>query len=77
MLNIVFHFRFWKMLVSLCFRHVLVVIILVCLLTEPVAVVKVLLCMGLINLKALLLGFARVFSKRLLHMKMTHHLELK
>lgn len=69
--------RFWKMLVSLCFQHVLVVIILVCLVMEHVAVVKVLLCMGLINLKALLLGFARVFSKRLLDMKMTLHLELK
>ena len=65
------------MLVSLCFCHVLVVIILVCLLMEHVAVVKVLLCMGLINVKALLLGFARVFLKRLLNMKMTRHSELK
>jgi len=44
---------------------------------EHVAVVKVLLCMELINLKALLLGFARVFSKGLLDMKMTRHSELK
>ena len=65
------------MLVSLCFHLVLVVIILVCLVTELVAVVKVLLCMGLINLKALHLGFARVFSKKLLNMKTTHHSELK
>ena len=65
------------MSVNLCFQHALVVIILVCSVMEHVVVVKVLLCMGLINLKALLLGFARVFSKRLLDMKMTRHLELK
>lgn len=65
------------MLDSLYFRHVLVVIILVWLVMEHVAVVKVLLCMELINLKALRLGFARVFSKGLLDMKMTRHSELK
>ena len=61
----------------LYFHQVLMVIILVCLVTVLVAVVKVLSCMGLIDLKALLLGFARVFLRRLLDMKMTHHSELK
>lgn len=51
--------------------------ILVCLAMEHVVVVKVTSCMAQIKFKVLLLGFAKVFSRKLQIMKMTHHSELK
>ena len=65
------------MLASLYFRHVLVVIILVCLAMGHVAVEKPTLCMEQTKAKALLHGFVKISSKKLPVMMMTHPSELK
>ena len=72
-----YYLRFWKMLASFFFHPVLMAITLVCSAMEHVEVVKVSLCTALIKFKALLLGFAKVSSKKLQIIKMTLHLGQK
>ena len=65
------------MLDSLYSRHVLMVIILVCLAMEHVPVAKRTLCMEQIKAKALFHGFVRIFLKELPVMMMTRPSEQK